>query len=100
MPADRLVSPNDRLSFATDVVLQVIEGEALLLKLGEEAVFSLNETGARIAQLLDERHTVGAIVDRLSEEYGMSRGAVEAEVRQLLETLLGRGLVIRDRTSA
>ena len=43
-----------KLSFAPDVVVQVINGEALILKLQEEEVFSLNETGARVAQLIDE----------------------------------------------
>ena len=44
-----------QLSFAPDVVVQVINGEALILKLHDEEVFSLNETGARVAQLIEQR---------------------------------------------
>ena len=35
------------LSFAPDVVVQNIQGEALILKLQDEEVFALNTTGAR-----------------------------------------------------
>ena len=41
-----------RVAFARDVVIQVIGGDALVLNLRDETVFSLNPTGARIAELL------------------------------------------------
>ena len=82
-------------SFAPDVVVQVINGEALILKLQEEEVFSLNETGARVAQLIGEGRSLGAVIDTLTAEYEMSRQDIEREVTDLVQTLVSKGLVVR-----
>jgi hypothetical protein len=86
-----------KVSFAPDVIVQTIDGEALILKLHDEEVFSLNATGARIAQLIADGQRLDALVDILSREYGVSRNDVEREVASLVQTLLSRGLVIVDR---
>ena len=79
---------------AKDVVLQVIDGDALLLKLDDEVVFSLNATGARIVKLIADGHRVPEIVQVLSEEYGASPADVEEDVVGLVRTLAARGLVV------
>ena len=92
------MSDNSKVvSLASDVVLQVIDGEALLLKLDDETVFSLNDTGARIAQLISEGQAVDAMVRALSGEYGRSRENVERDVNSLVQELLLQGLVVVDR---
>jgi coenzyme PQQ synthesis protein D (PqqD) len=83
-----------RLFFASDVVLQVIDGEALLLKLQDESVFSLNDTGARIAQLIDSGHGVDDATQILSREYGVPGAAIESEVKGLVQVLRSKGLVV------
>lgn len=83
-----------RLVLAPDVVLRVIEGDALLLKLGRESVFSLNATGARAAQLLVDGRTAGELVIELAREYGASPNEVERDVLPLLRDLQARGLVV------
>src|SRR5438105_15074220 len=85
------------LSFAPDVVVQTIEGEALVLKLQDEEVFALNTTGARIAQLIADGQRLDALVDILAAEYGVDRNGVEREVGGLVETLLSKGLVVIHR---
>ena len=85
---------SQRFSFQSDVIVQTIEGEALLLKLQDEEVFSLNETAARIAELIGEGRPVGAVIDALTEEYGISRDDVEHEVDDLVQALLSRGLIV------
>src|SRR4026207_318252 len=49
-----------KVSFAPDVIVQTIDGEALILKLHDEEVFSLNATGARIAQLIADGQRLDA----------------------------------------
>lgn len=83
-----------RLSLAPDVVLRVIEGDALLLKLGRESVFSLNATGARVAQLLVEGRTARELVTQLAREYGAGPDDVERDVLSLVRDLKARGLVV------
>jgi len=90
-----MVEHPQKLSFAPDVVVQVINGEALILKLQEEEVFSLNETGARVAQLIAEGRSLDAVIDTLTAEYETSRQDIEREVTDLVQTLVSKGLVVR-----
>lgn len=86
-----------RLTFAPDVIVQTIDGEALILKLQDEEVFSLNATAARIAQLIADGQRLDALIDILCSEYGTSRNDVEREVGSLVQALLSKGLVVIDR---
>ena len=88
-----------KLAFAPDVVVQVINGEALMLKLQQEEVFSLNETGARVAQLIEEGRSVDAVIDTLTAEYETSRADIEREVIDLVQALVSKGLVVRRESS-
>ena len=89
-----MIDQSQRLFFASDVVLQVIDGEALVLKLQDETVFSLNDTGARIAQLIDCGHPIDEVACILSREYGAPPDAVESEVNGLVQVLRTKGLVV------
>ena len=89
-----MIDNSRRLFLASDVVLQVIDGEALMLKLQDETVFTLNDTGARIAQLIDTGHPIDEVARILSREYGVPRGEVEREVKSLVQALRTKGLVV------
>lgn len=89
-----MIDNSRRLFFASDVVLQVIDGEALVLKLQDETVFSLNDTGARIAQLIDSGHPIDEVARILAREYGAPREEVEREVKSLVRVLRNKGLVV------
>jgi hypothetical protein len=86
---------SQKLSFAADVVVQVINGEALILKLHEEEVFSLNETGARVAQLIEQRQSLDEVIDTLAGEYETGREHIEREVHALVQALVSKGLIVR-----
>ena len=90
-----MVEHPQKLSFAPDVVVQVINGEALILKLHEEEVFSLNETGARVAQLIELRRSLGEVIDTLTDEYETGREQIERDVNDLVQALVSKGLVVR-----
>jgi coenzyme PQQ synthesis protein D (PqqD) len=83
----------DRLTFASDVIFQVIEGEALLLKLHQEVVFSLNETGTRIAQLIAEGRSLPHIIEAIGREYDKRQDEVAPAVTALVAALIDKGLV-------
>ncbi len=89
-----MIDRNEDLALAPDAVLQVVDGEALFLKLQDESVFALNETGARVAQLIVQGLALGPIVETLSDEYDASRAEVEREVYQLVNELVLRELLI------
>ncbi len=87
-----------RVSLAPDIIMRVIDGEAVMLKLGDEEVFALNQTAARVVQFIVEGKNVDAMVDVLSGEYQMEKKDVECDVSDLLDALASKGLVIVEHT--
>jgi hypothetical protein len=92
--ADRRAPAGARLAFAPDVVLQVIGGDTLILKLEQEDVFSLNESGTRIAQLIAQGMDVDAIASALCREYGADRQDIARDIEDLVDALVARGLLV------
>jgi hypothetical protein len=90
----------DVVTLAPDVVLRVINDEALLLKLNAEDVFALNDTGTRIVQLMTEGRDLEAVLDALEEEYGVERVELQRAVTDLVDALRARGLVAVSRGAA
>ncbi len=90
-----MIDTGNTVALAPDVIVQTIDGEALMLKLHDEEVFSLNDTAARIAQLIKEGdRRIDDVVDVLSTEYGLLRADIAHEVGRLMEEFLARGLVV------
>jgi hypothetical protein len=89
-----VMDPRQVLELAPDVVLQVVGGEALLLKLHDETVFSLNQTAARIAQEVAYGRSLDAVADTLAREFGVDRDEVLRDATEIVETWLARGLVM------
>lgn len=85
----------ERYTLRPDVVMEVIAGDALLLKLDREEAFALNATGAAIARRLADRESLRAIVEALSREFGVDEATIAADVTALVETLLAKGLIER-----
>jgi hypothetical protein len=89
-----MIDLSQRVIFRSDVLVQTLNGEALVVNLRDEEVFALNATGARIAQLIDDRHSLEAIVDALAEEYTVDRRQIAEELGRLVDALLAKGLVV------
>jgi len=83
-----------RVTLGQDVVVQVIGGDALVLNLRDETVFSLNRTGARIAELISTSMSLDGVIDALCREYGAARQEVARDVYDLVDALLSKGLVV------
>ena len=90
----KIMTDARRYALAPDAVLKVTGDEALILKLNDETMFSLNATGARITELIVEGLAIDAIVAALADEYKASRSDVESDVTNLLESLVSGGLVV------
>src|SRR5437763_16609674 len=72
------------------------KGERYMLLYPEKGLV-LNPTAAAIVRLCTGEHTVGAIVERLVEEYPtQTREALEREVLEFLSAMADRGLVHGD----
>jgi hypothetical protein len=84
------------------VEARVVDGGAVLVDMGSGKVFELNRVGAEIWKLLAPGATIQEICEALGGRYPVERGVLEADVRGLLESLAGAGLVdiAANRTSA
>lgn len=85
---DQYVSKADRLAY------REFEGEAFILTPEDSTLHCLNETGARIWQLIDGLKTVRDMVDAIYEEYEIERDKAIEEVVRFLEKLHERNMVV------
>lgn len=85
-----------------DVLFRELEGEAVMLDLGSERYYGLDEVGARIWQLLDEHHDVETVVDQVLAEYEVEEEQLRSDLADLIDNLVDAGLVTieDDETSA
>ena len=75
------------------LLFQEVSGETVLLDLVSGIYFGLDPVGTRIWALLNEDKSVGQVLDALLEEYEVERGALEADLEELLDRMLASGLI-------
>jgi hypothetical protein len=90
---------NQELSFTQrvvvmpDTLINIVGNEAILLNLGNEEYYGLDESGASIWQALTTNETIQAAYEKLQDEYEVSAEVLQKDMRELLEKLLAHGLV-------
>ncbi len=75
-----------------DVAWRVIENEAILISAEDSMLHSLDEVGTRIWELADGSNTVGAIVEKIFEEYEVDRETAETDVVEFVTNLASEKL--------
>jgi len=68
--------------------------EAVLLDLGSEAYFGLNELAFSVWESLGSSVTLMQIIDRLAPEYEVERARLERDILDLARHLVREGLAI------
>jgi hypothetical protein len=87
------LDPSTALRHAPSVVSQQLDGEAVLLDLERETYFSLNRVGARIWALIGEGLALGAVIERLVDEFDAAEEVIAADAMALAGELLAAGLI-------
>lgn len=77
-----------------DVVWRRVGEEAVLINLVTNRIYSLNNTGARLWELLAAGHDLEAAEAALSDEFDVEGGELRKEVAAVLEELAREGLVV------
>jgi len=85
-------------------VTRHIAGETLIVPIcggvGElEAIYTLNEVGSRIWQLMDASTTVNRLAQTVSDEYDVAPEQATKDVIEFLDVLEARGLIERSAVS-
>lgn len=81
------------ITLSPDVISQEVSGETVLLDLGSENYFGLDEVGTRIWQLITETGNLQAVYDTMLEEYEVSEDQLLADLENLITEIEKIGLV-------
>ena len=84
-----------KLTVADDVISEVLNGEAVVLNLKTGTYFSLNPSGSRIWQLIEELGELTSVRDAMLREFEVRPERLDADLESLLEELEQRGLISR-----
>ena len=79
---------------APEVLLQDLEGEAVLLNLANGQYYGLDEASYHMYQTLLSSASVQAAFEALSREYEVEPGQLRADLDQFLAHLLENGLLV------
>ena len=85
-------------SKSPELTTRAIAGEMLIVpvtgRVGDlDSIYTLNEVGSRIWQMIDERTRVVEIVEAVSRDYEVSREEAERDVISLIASLAQAGLI-------
>lgn len=84
-----------------DFIRDNVEGQCVLISVGgsgdyANGIFTLNEIGERIVDLLEEGRETEKIVDVLLDEYEAERPILHKYVDDFIKELRGYGIVVDD----
>jgi hypothetical protein len=82
-----------RVAVPPDVLINVIDSEAVLLNLKSECYFGLDEVGTRMWRVLTELESIGAAYETLLAEYDVEPETLQHDLENLIEQLVKHGLV-------
>ena len=78
---------------ARDVRYRVVQGEGVVIRQETAEAIVVNEVGARILDLADGRRTVGAIHEKLLEEYEVDAADLAVDLESYLAELVEIGIL-------
>ena len=79
---------------ADDVVFEILDDETVVLNLTSGEYHSLNGTGTRAWQLIEEHGDLERVRDAMAAEFQVAPEQLAADLDRLVEDLLGRGLLV------
>lgn len=87
-------SPNNNFRTASNVLFnELSDGEAVLLDLDTENYFGLNAIGSRTWSAIAKGESLRPLIDEISAATGTDAAIIEADIDELLATLLSKGLL-------
>ena len=87
------ISFDQKLSVTPDTLINVIEGESVLLNLKSESYFGLDQIGTRMWTLLTTSDSIQSAYEALLDEYDVGAERLREDMQDLIEKLIANGLV-------
>lgn len=85
----RINSPN--------VIHEIIDGEAVLVRLDTGSYYSIDKAGAEIWSFIENGATVNQIIEEISNRYVGNHGDIQNGVNQIVSKLQQEGLIVPDK---
>lgn len=81
------------LKKSPDAAFRVYDGHATIVLSSQAYVHVLNPAGSLLWEELDGQKSLAQLLDRVMEEYDVSRQQAEADMREFIGDLLDNGMV-------
>ena len=86
-----------RLRVPESVLMRKVGDDMVMLHLGKETYYGLNDVGAVLMQQAEAGATLRDVAQRLVEEFDVDAAQAEADLRRVASELLAAGLIEEDR---
>lgn len=80
-----------------EVLVQELDGEAVILNLDSERYFGLDDVGTRVWLHLLEHRRLDRVCEAMQKEYDVDESKLRADILQLVEELIEAGIVTIER---
>jgi hypothetical protein len=87
------ISFDKRLSITSDTLINVIEGESVLLNMKSESYYGLDQIGTRMWTLLTTSDSIQTAYQQLLTEYDVSADVLREDLNDLIDKLVTKGLI-------
>jgi hypothetical protein len=87
------IAPSTVFRHCVDVRYRIIDGEAVVVRQDAGEVLGLNQTAAKLLDLIDAKSTVSDLIAAMAEEFAAERTALEQDVMGFLVELLSVGVI-------
>jgi hypothetical protein len=87
------ISFDRKLIVTQDTLINVIEGESVLLNLKSESYFGLDPIGTRMWTLLANSDSIQSAYETMLDEYNVGADELRLDMQELIEKLIANGLM-------
>jgi len=84
---------DQKLIATQDTLINVMEGESVLLNLKSENYFGLDRVGTRMWTLLTTSDSIQSAYEALLDEYDVGADKLRLDMQDLIEKLIANGLM-------
>jgi transposase len=88
-----MITSDTIVKVSNDVIVQELDGEAVLLDMKSEIYFGLDKIGTRIWTLLQTHGGLGPVTQTLLSEYEIGEQELQTHLLEFVEKLQSKGLV-------
>ena len=96
-----MISPTQILDVNINLVAgEVVDGEAVIINLGNGMYYTMDKVGAEVWQLIERRRCMEEMAGEIAARYGVDRQTVLGDLGVVVAELVAEGLVLAENGSS